>query len=144
MKYVKVIDGAVDSVALERPGTFQEVLGEDDTKTVEFIPDPDYFEAPDDVFGGDVYDGKAFAPPAKEPEAAPTTVSARQFKLQLEIQGLTPTVEGWVATQSKLIQIAYDNSGAFERDEPMLQAGFKALGFTGAALDAFYVEAAKL
>ena len=144
MKYVKVIDGVVDSVALERPGTFQEVLGEDDTKTVEFIPDPDYFEAPDDVFGGDVYDGKVFAPPAKEPEAAPTTVSARQFKLQLEVQGLTSTVEGWVANQSKLIQIAYDNSGAFERDEPMLQKGFREMGFGAAQLDAFYLAASKL
>lgn len=74
----------------------------------------------------------------------PSTVSSRQFKLQLEIQGLTLAVETWVASQPKLIRIAYDNSGAFDRNEPMLQAGFKALGFTEAALDAFYVEAAKL
>ena len=74
----------------------------------------------------------------------PASVSARQFKLQLEIQGLTLAVETWVASQSKLVRIAYANSGRFDRDEPMLQAGFKALGFTDAALDAFYVEAAKL
>ena len=74
----------------------------------------------------------------------PPTVSARQFKLQLEIQGLTLAVETWVASQSKLVRIAYANSGRFDRDEPMLQAGFKALGFTETDLDAFYVEAAKL
>lgn len=74
----------------------------------------------------------------------PASVSARQFKLQLEIQGLTLAVETWVASQSKLVRIAYANSGRFDRDEPMLQAGFKALGFTETDLDAFYVEAAKL
>ena len=74
----------------------------------------------------------------------PASVSARQFKLQLEIQGITLSVETWVASQSKLVRIAYANSGRLDLDEPMLQAGFKALGFTDAALDAFYVEAAKL
>lgn len=74
----------------------------------------------------------------------PDTVSARQFKLQLEIQGLTAAVEGWVAAQTKLVQIAYNNSGSFDRNEPMLQAGFNALGFTSQQLDTFYTKAAKL
>ena len=74
----------------------------------------------------------------------PESVSARQFKLQLEIQGLTLSVETWVAAQSKLVRIAYANSGRFDRNEPMLQAGFAALGFSQAQLDAFYTAAAAL
>lgn len=74
----------------------------------------------------------------------PSTVSARQFKLQLEIQGLTLSVETWVAAQSKLIRIAYANSGRFDRNEPMLQAGFAALGFSQAQLESFYTAAAAL
>jgi len=126
MKYVKIINGIVDAVR--------------------FTPKDGYIEAPETVFGGFSYANGQFAAPVKEPAPAviPSTVSSRQFKLQLEIQGLTLAVETWVAAQPKLIRIAYENSGAFDRTEPMLQAGFKALGFTEAALDAFYVEAAKL
>ena len=74
----------------------------------------------------------------------PASVSARQFKLQLEIQGLTLAVETWVAAQSKLVRIAYANSGRFDRNEPMLQAGFAALGFSQAQLESFYIAAAAL
>jgi len=126
MKYVKIVDGIVD--------------------VVRFTPKDGYTEAPETVFGGFSYANGQFATPTKEQSlpVIPSTVSARQFKLQLEIQGLTLAVETWVSAQSKLVRIAYANSGRFDRNEPMLQAGFKALGFTGAALDAFYVEAAKL
>lgn len=126
MKYVKVINGVVDAVR--------------------FTPKNGYIEAPETVFGGFSFANGQFTAPVKEQDipVIPSTVSARQFKLQLEIQSLTLAVETWVAAQPKLVRIAYDNSGAFDRNEPMLQAGFKALGFTGAALDAFYVEAAKL
>lgn len=126
MKYVKIINGVVDAVR--------------------FTPKDGYIEAPETVFGGFSFANGQFTVPVKEQDipVIPSTVSARQFKLQLEIQGLTLAVETWVAAQSKLVRIAYANSGRFDLDEPMLQAGFKALGFTDAALDAFYVEAAKL
>lgn len=78
------------------------------------------------------------------PDPIPDRVSSRQFKLQLELQGLTAAVEGWVRAQPKLVQIAYDNSGTFDRTDRMLQSGFKALGFKPAQLDAFYAEASKL
>lgn len=109
-----------------------------------FVPDLAYEEGPDDVFGGFVrVKGKIIAPAQPEPEP-PTTVSARQFKLQLELRGLTDVVEGWVRAQPKLVQIAYDNSSTFDRTDPVLQAGFEALGFKAADLSAFYVAAAKL
>lgn len=74
----------------------------------------------------------------------PDRVTARQFKLQLLAAGLLDQVEGWIATQSQPVQIAYANSGTFVRDEPMMQSGFAALGFTPAQIDAFFTAAAAL
>jgi hypothetical protein len=81
-----------------------------------------------------------------EPPAAPAPdrVTARQFKLQLLADGILDQVEGWIATQSQAVQIAYANSGTFVRDEPMMQAGFAALGFTPEQIDAFFMAADKL
>lgn len=73
----------------------------------------------------------------------PDRVTARQFKLQLLADGLLDGVEAWVASQGRAIQLAYDNSGTFVRDESMLQAGFKALGFTLEQGDAFFSAASK-
>lgn len=78
------------------------------------------------------------------PEPVPDRVSSRQFKLQLAIDGLKPSVDAWVAAQDELTQIAYEYSGEFVRDEPMMQAGFAALGFTPEQGDAFFVAAAGL
>lgn len=84
--------------------------------------------------------------PPLPPEVAPTPerVTARQFKLQLLASGLFDAVEGWVASQSQAVQIAYANSGTFVRDEPMMQAGFAALSFSESQIDAFLTAAASL
>jgi hypothetical protein len=74
----------------------------------------------------------------------PESVSARQFKLQLLAQNLLDQVETWVASQSQAVQIAYANSGTFVRDEPMMQAGFAALGFTSQQINDFFTQAAAL
>lgn len=81
-----------------------------------------------------------------EPPAppAPERVTARQFKLQLLADGILDQVEGWIAIQSQAVQIAYANSGTFVRDEPMMQAGFAALGFTPGQIDAFFTAADQL
>lgn len=83
----------------------------------------------------------AFVPPAP---VVPFRVSSRQFKMQLAISGLKSAVEAWVATQGELTQIAYESSGEFDIREPMMQAGFAALGFTEAQRDAFFTAAAQL
>lgn len=75
------------------------------------------------------------------PAEIPDRVTARQFKLQLLAVGLLGQVEAWVASQSQAVQIAYANSGTFVRDEPMMRAGFAALGFTTAQGDAFFAAA---
>ncbi|MBB4250846.1 hypothetical protein [Rhizobium sp. BK008] len=71
-------------------------------------------------------------------------VSARQFKLQLLAAGLLDAVDAWIATQSKAVQIAYEYSGTFVRTEPMMAAGFAAMGFTEEQIDAFFEAAARL
>lgn len=74
----------------------------------------------------------------------PDRVTARQFKLQLLAAGLLDQVEAWIATQPRAVQIAYEYSGTFVRDEPMMQAGFAALGFTEQQVDDFFTAAAEL
>ncbi len=107
--------------------------------------------SPDDVeeLGKEVYATalKGNVAPYVEPEKViviPDRVTARQFKMQLEKEGLLDAVEGWVSQQEKLVQIAYNNSGTFVRTEPMMQAGFAALKFTSKRADAFFTAAAAL
>lgn len=78
------------------------------------------------------------------PPPIPDRVTARQFKLALLQAGLLASVEGWIATQSQAVQIAYANSGTFVRTEPMMAAGFAALGFTPEQIDAFFTAAAEI
>lgn len=73
-----------------------------------------------------------------------TSVSARQFKLQLLAAGLLDTVDAWIATQSRAVQIAYEYSGTFVRTEPMMAAGFAAMGFTEEQIDGFFTAASNL
>lgn len=75
---------------------------------------------------------------------APSIVSSRQFKLQLLAQGLLDQVDAWVKTQSQAVQIAYEYSGSFVRTEPMMAAGFAAMGFTDQQIDVFFTAASKL
>lgn len=74
----------------------------------------------------------------------PDRVTSRQFKLHLLASGLLDQVENWIASQDQAVQIAYANSGTFVRDEPMMQTGFAALGFTSEQIDAFFTAAAAL
>lgn len=75
---------------------------------------------------------------------APASVTARQFKLQLVATNLIDTVDAWIATQDRATQVAYEYSGTFVCSEPMMQAGFLAMGFQPAEIDAFFVAASKL
>lgn len=85
-----------------------------------------------------------YVPPPPEPEVIVDRVTARQFKMQLEKDGLLSSVEAWVGQQTKLVQIAYQNSGTFVRTEPMMQAGFAALDFKPAQIDAFFKAASAI
>lgn len=82
--------------------------------------------------------------PRQPTTSKPDSVSRRQFKLQLEVSGLTEPVNGWVAAQPALVQIAFAESGTFMRSDPMLQQGFAGLGYSPAQVDAFFLAASLL
>jgi hypothetical protein len=72
------------------------------------------------------------------------SVSSRQFKLQLLAAGMLDQVDAWISTQPRAVQIAYEYSGTFVRNSPMMQAGFKAMGSTPEQIDEFFAAAAQL
>ncbi|MBY5743502.1 hypothetical protein HFO28_07835 [Rhizobium leguminosarum] len=76
--------------------------------------------------------------------SAVQSVSARQFKLQLLSAGLLDAVNAWVSQQSRAVQIAYEYSGTFVKDSPMMTGGFAAMGFSPQQIDDFFAAAAEL
>lgn len=91
-----------------------------------------------------IADGNLVHPYVPVAAPIPDRVTARQFKLQLLADDLIDGVEAWIATQPRAIQIAYDTRGTFVRDEPMMQAGFAALGFSATQVDEFFTAAAAI
>lgn len=78
------------------------------------------------------------------PVFVPVSVTSRQFKMQLVISGIKPDVDAWVSEQPEVVQVAYEYSSNFVRDEPMMQAGFTAMGFSQQELNDFFIAASKL
>lgn len=71
-------------------------------------------------------------------------MSVRQFGLQLLAAGLLDEVDAWVSEQDRATQIAYEYSGTFVKDSPMMAAGFAAMGFTEEHIDAFFTAVSLL
>jgi hypothetical protein len=105
-------------------------------------PKQGFVEAPDDVVPGYLYDGDFSLPQARV--KVPERVTANQFGKQLIAAGLMDQVQGWVSQQDAATQWSFNRSGSFVRTEPMMQAGFQALGFKDAQIDAFFTAAAAL
>ncbi|ANL34117.1 hypothetical protein [Rhizobium phaseoli] len=72
------------------------------------------------------------------------SVSARQFRLMLRRTGLLDQVKAWVAQQDGETQDAFEYSGTFVKNSPMMTAGFKAMGFTAQQIDEFFTAASQL
>ncbi|MBY2993787.1 hypothetical protein HF263_04015 [Rhizobium leguminosarum] len=73
-----------------------------------------------------------------------SSVSARQFRLMLRRSGLLDQVKAWVAQQDGETQDAFEYSGTFVKDSPMMAAGFAVMGFTPQQVDEFFIAAASL
>ncbi|NEJ73778.1 hypothetical protein GR197_25095 [Rhizobium phaseoli] len=71
-------------------------------------------------------------------------VSARQFRVTLRRAGLLDQVKVWVAQQDGEIQDAFEYSGTFVKDSPMMVAGFAAMGFSAQQIDEFFSAASQL
>lgn len=112
------IDGKISGLyAFESPGIAEEELPDENAEVASF----------------------------RNPPPTPvTSVSSRQFKLQLLSAGLLDTVDAWVSQQPRDVQIAYEYSGTFVKASPMMTAGFAAMGFSGSQIDAFFEAAANL
>ncbi|MGR8923871.1 hypothetical protein ACU8MB_08990 [Rhizobium leguminosarum] len=82
--------------------------------------------------------------PSKPDRSLFDRVTARQFKLQLFAVDLLDSVDTWVSQQPRDVQIAYEYSGTFVKDSPMMTAGFAAMGFTPQQIDGFFAAAAML
>jgi hypothetical protein len=81
---------------------------------------------------------------AADRQSVPERVSARRFRMQLRLSGVLDEVKAWVASQDPIVQDAFEYSSEFVRSEPMMQAGFAALGFSSERIDAFFMAAARL
>lgn len=88
-----------------------------------------------------VWDGAAWG---EIPVAIPDRVTANQFGKQLVALGLLDQVTAWVEQQDAAVQWSFNRSDTFARDDPMMEAGFAALGFTEQQIDDFFVGAAEL
>lgn len=77
--------------------------------------------------------------------AAIKPVTRRQMLTALHRAGLLATIKGAVAGSGDVeLQIAFDESQEFQRDNPFLAAMSQALGKTDAEVDAIFVLAASL
>ncbi|MDC7745033.1 hypothetical protein PQF32_20815 [Rhizobium sp. BC56] len=118
MPYIsRSTDGAIDGLFEQsQQGAAEEFMPDDDPAVVAFVN----------------------APPKV------SSVSARQFRLMLRRSGLIDQVKAWVAQQDGETQDAFEYSGTFVKDSPMMTAGFAVMGFTSQQVDDFFSAAAQL
>ena len=98
---------------------------------------------------GDSWDGEVFTPTPPEPPVVPFTVTRRQAKQALALNGLIASVQIAIdaipnATQRALMQIEWDDSQEFQRNRPAVIAIGTAVGLDAAGIDALFIQAATL
>lgn len=93
---------------------------------------------------GDTWDGTKCTPTPAPSPAIPDAVSARQFWIGCDQTGVYDQVKAYIAQQPRAVSLAAEFSANFLRNDPMMQAGFAALGKKPAEIDAFFVLCASL
>ena len=96
-----------------------------------------------------VPEGETILPYVAPPPAVPASVTRRQAKQALLLNGLLSNVQPAIdaipdPTQRAMIQIEWDDSQVFERSRPALVALGSALGLSSAQLDSLFITAAQL
>lgn len=83
------------------------------------------------------------------PVEVPTVLTRRQAKLALVLAGVYPNVSGAIAaiadeTERLLVQVAWEDSETFERDNATLLMLANALGLTSSQIDDMFITGATL
>lgn len=78
------------------------------------------------------------------PVTVPDRVTANQFGKQLITAGLMSQVKTWISQQDVATQWSFNRSATFVRNDPMMEKGFTALGYTKDQIDAFFIAASQL
>lgn len=73
--------------------------------------------------------------------AAMKPVSAHRLLIALEAAGLLDAIESFVQTQPRAVQLAWQRTPEFHRNDPMLTAGATAMGLGEAQIDALFRSA---
>lgn len=121
------------------------------------LADPSVDPAPEDHYMINITDmpevqigwshegGEFVSPPAPPaPVIVPSMITPRQCRLMLLQLGLLASVEQMIAQQDEATKIAWEYATEFRRDHPLLLALSVNLNLDEAALDNFFIEAAKL
>lgn len=92
------------------------------------------------------YDGEQWQTytPTLEQQREQMSCSPAQGRLALLQAGMLDTVEAWVASQSRAVQIEYDARTEWRRTWPLVVDAAEALGLTEAQLDDLFALAATL
>jgi hypothetical protein len=159
-KYAQIVDGIINVISFYPDRLWIPELTEEqpnpehEGETTIVVIEPgrwgevtaEWAEVPDTVFVGFKKAGDSWIAPEtnQELQLVPDSVSARQFRLQLRRAGFIDQVKAWVALQDEETQDAFEYSGTFVSTEPMMMAGFNALGFTQEQKDTFFLAASKL
>lgn len=98
---------------------------------------------------GDTWDGVNFISPPPPPPAVPETVTRRQAKQALAINGKLSLVQPAIdaipdAAQRTLIQIEWDDSQEFQRNRASVIGIGTAIGLTSSELDDLFRQAVTL
>lgn len=75
---------------------------------------------------------------------ATASCSPAQGRLALLAAGLLDTVEAWVVTQQRAVQIEYESRTEWRRDWPLIEQARVALGWTQDRVDALFQAAGSL
>jgi hypothetical protein len=79
-----------------------------------------------------------------QPAPVPSSVSPRQLKLALLASGQLDQIEAFVASADKSVQISWEYTTEFQRDNPLLNQMAAAFGMTSDQVDTLFRAAANL
>ena len=85
---------------------------------------------------------EADAPAVVMTAVAPDRITARQARLALLAAGLLPQVEAAVSAAGGAVAIEWEYATEIERASPLVASIGAALGLTGVAIDALFIDAA--